>query len=328
MNKSQGLHSLFIARSPIRRRCEYICQYRRVCRDIDPPTWFPMPVSLLSSATAAGRPQVGAYWTPRYTTDPQCERCSNPSTTPFTVDPNEREWRAGDIVILNESIHLPIDTVLGNPVRLQSTGSSSAGGSRCGKERSAIVWKVNSGPTGQVTGIWYVLMASYEGLHTYDSLPKILKAHFAVPVSRHCEIRPGDSHLHTTPEWQARHIWLVAVPFRSDGHVVSRWGWKDVRNGGSHQDDKGFRVEGNAWIQLRGVIESKMRGWTEECMSRKKYPPECKEEYDVSSRQACGQLRSLTWQPEIQEHEVVGAASCRNGAESECYTQQVVCRLL
>ncbi|KAI0697391.1 hypothetical protein C8T65DRAFT_743186 [Cerioporus squamosus] len=234
-----------------------------------------MPASSLSSASVTATTQLHAE-TPRPIRDPACERCRYPSRTPFKVDPDNYVWEVGDIVMLNESIHLPVDSLLGNRIRSrrQSTGPSSMGGSTRGKERSAIVWEIVS--EGYVR---YVMMASYEGLHTHDSLPDILKNHFAVPVSPHCEIRPEDSHVHTDPEWQARNIWLVAIPFASDGQVASRWGWKDVHR--VRQNDRGFTIEESVWIQLQDTIESRLAEWGEACRSRRGYLRKCKEEYNT-----------------------------------------------
>ncbi|TFK88050.1 hypothetical protein K466DRAFT_598985 [Polyporus arcularius HHB13444] len=122
-------------------------------------------------------------------------------------------------------------------------------------------------------------MASYKDTYTYDSLPDVLRSHFAVPVSPHCEIRPGDEHLHTSPEWQNRHIWLLVLPFQSAGTVVKRWGWKDDTH--THRDDLSFKIEENAHAQLMATIHSRMMGWNHSCSAKKAYHKACREQYDI-----------------------------------------------
>ncbi|RDX48719.1 hypothetical protein OH76DRAFT_1404664 [Lentinus brumalis] len=121
-------------------------------------------------------------------------------------------------------------------------------------------------------------MASYEGLRTYDALPDVLKLHFAITVSPHCEVCPGDGHLHTTPEWQNPHIWLVGIPFASNAHVAGRWGWKDASR--LHQNDKGFIVEEKIRHDMTETFQLRMDGWMTSCWKQKDYSKRCKEEYD------------------------------------------------
>ncbi|RPD57915.1 hypothetical protein L227DRAFT_602237 [Lentinus tigrinus ALCF2SS1-6] len=235
--------------------------------------------------TTAEQPQAQSRPTPRRS----CEDCSNPTRAPFNIDPANRGWHVGDVIVLHESIHAPIDDILPDTRRRSayhpSSGSPSEGGSTRGKARPAIVWRIQPGcPVNGKAPLdaektWYLLMASYEGCHRYDQLPTILKDHFILCVSPHDEIRPGDSHVHTTPEWQARSKWLVAIPFTSDGHVARRWGWKNEQR--VRQDDRGFQLEPHARDQLRDTIEIKMKEWVAACLARPGYLKQCKDEYEI-----------------------------------------------
>ena len=218
-----------------------------------------------------------------------CAGCSNPDHNPFVIDPGSRVWHLGDIVVIRESIHAPIDQLLGNrpsTSRHCSNGPLSESGGIRGKNRSAIVWNIvrRERTRGQKdppcpAQMWYVLMASYEGCERYNQLPTILKDYFVLCVSPHIEIRPGDSHVHTTPEWQVRCIWLVAIPFMSDGYVIQRWRWKNAQR--VREDDKGFRVENAARKQLKYTMDARMSSWNAACLDQPSRLKECKVEYDV-----------------------------------------------
>ncbi len=195
--------------------------------------------------------------------------------------------------MLQESIHLPVDGVLAGkqPVKATqlSAGPPTVGSTISRKQRAAIIWSIErQEPATETTpavmeGI-YVVMASYEGLRTYDALPDVLKLHFAITVSPHCEVCPGDGHLHTTPEWQNPHIWLVGIPFASNAHVAGRWGWKDASR--LHQNDKGFIVEEKIRHDMTETFQLRMDGWMTSCWKQKDYSKRCKEEYDVCHESA------------------------------------------
>ena len=230
-----------------------------------------------------------------------CAGCSNPEHNPFIIDPESRLWEVGDIVVIRESIHAPIDQLLDNrrsTSRHCSNGPSSEGGGTRGKNRSAIVWDIvppqqtreEKDPPYLAT---YILMASYEGCERYDQLPTILKDYFVLCVSPHIEIRPGDSHVHTTPEWQARCIWLVAIAFMSDGYVIQRWRWKNAQR--VREDDKGFRVEDAAQSQLEDTMEARLMKWNAACLDQPSLLDQCKAEYNVRFSQLQEVICILTW---------------------------------
>ncbi|RPD70439.1 hypothetical protein L226DRAFT_525934 [Lentinus tigrinus ALCF2SS1-7] len=81
------------------------------------------------------------------------------------------------------------------------------------------------------------------------------------------------------PEWQRGYIWLVAKPFTSDGCVVDRWRWKNAQ--GEREDDKGFRVEEEARIELQTIIDFKIDEWIDACLEDTEYFQQCKEEYKI-----------------------------------------------
>ncbi|RPD57869.1 hypothetical protein L227DRAFT_565083 [Lentinus tigrinus ALCF2SS1-6] len=222
----------------------------------------------------------------------QCRACSNPTLEPFVFDPDSRAWCDGDIVTLQESIHAPVDYLfgdhrpLGSTSRHLSTDLSSARGSTRGKARSAVLWRMVRGDRAMGNAPRtamhprYVLMGSYEGYDRYDRLPVVLKDYYALCVSPHGEIRPGGPHVHTTPEWQVHSIWLVAIPFQSDGYVSHRWKWKDAES--VRQNDRGFRLEEDAQDRLRVIMDITTDKWGLACMNRPEFFKECKEEYKAS----------------------------------------------
>ncbi|RPD57959.1 hypothetical protein L227DRAFT_613331 [Lentinus tigrinus ALCF2SS1-6] len=81
------------------------------------------------------------------------------------------------------------------------------------------------------------------------------------------------------PVWRRGYIWLVAKPFTSDGCVVDRWRWKNAQ--GEREDDKGFRVEEEARIELQTIIDFKIDEWIDACLEDTEYFQQCKEEYKI-----------------------------------------------
>ena len=102
------------------------------------------------------------------------------------------------------------------------------------------------------------VMATYHNTHTYDRLPPVLQ-HFCIPVSPHCEVSEKVAHLHTSPEWQRWHVWMIAYPFFSSGEVLGRWEWRDATN--TRTPDRSFIVNPDMMRQLREIEQRKWEVW-------------------------------------------------------------------
>ena len=105
-----------------------------------------MPVSLPatpatpSEDTASGQTRPTRLAPNR---DPKCDACRNPNRSPCLVDPADRTWKVGDIVMLAESIHLPVEAIFAasNTDKLSrpSAALSAKGSISDLKRRSAVV---------------------------------------------------------------------------------------------------------------------------------------------------------------------------------------------
>ncbi|KAI0690773.1 hypothetical protein C8T65DRAFT_699905 [Cerioporus squamosus] len=223
--------------------------------------------------------------------DETCASCIEPSAAYCPCDPEDDDYVTGDIVVMRESIHAPIDLIFaastqstsGLTPALAPSNASRSAKSRTLKSRPAVVWNDDNIDTDEagpdVSATMACLFASLEGLCTYQDLPDILKDHFGLPVSPHCEIREGVPHLHTSPEWRKNHIWLIGSPYKSSGQVLGRWQWED-ENGERHAS-RSFRVEEKEFIKMRAVCEERMKGWMKLCVTNERYIAECKKEYDI-----------------------------------------------
>ena len=105
------------------------------------------------------------------------------------------------------------------------------------------------------------VMATYHNTHTYDRLPPVLQ-HFCIPVSPHCEVSEKVAHLHTSPEWQRRHTWVIARAFFSKGKVLGRWQWLDENY--TRTADRSFKIDRQTIDQFWLIEQQKWEKWEEQ----------------------------------------------------------------
>lgn len=217
--------------------------------------------------------------------DPTCSSCATPATEPHLFKKTKRQYLAGEIVRINESVHTPIERLfegVGNGElwrrRVTRNGSfSSSLMPRKKPPRPSVV--LNPTPlTGATDGTHTMLMATYTSTHQFRDLPLVLK-HFCVPVSPHCEICEDVEHLHTTPEWQGVHSWMIVHPFYSPGAVVGGWEWKNA--GGKRQKGHSFKVDRQELARLFETSKRKYEEWSTTCL-QEGYPEDCYKDYRVS----------------------------------------------
>lgn len=219
--------------------------------------------------------------------DPACSTCVTPSTTLYRHDPEAKSYLEGEIIGIRESVHRPIDHIFSLNIPSMAPLLDRRG---IGKVRPAIVWNDGSlaslgsesadlDPTIPTT-TRACLMATYEGNYALETLPQILRDNFAVPISPHCEIGEGTPHLHTCPEWQKDHTWLIVYPFTSMGVVDGRWFYKALD--GSKQKEYSFKVEESMLDMLSELRQEKMDLWSQRCLEEGDYITQCLEDYAVS----------------------------------------------
>ncbi|KAI0800130.1 hypothetical protein C8Q74DRAFT_1234487 [Fomes fomentarius] len=217
--------------------------------------------------------------------DPTCSTCLSPNTTLYRHHPEAKSYLEGEIIGIRESVHRPIDHIFGLTIPSMAPLLDGRG---IGKVRPAIVWD-DDGPTASLesesadldptipTTTRACLMASYEGNYALDTLPQILRDNFAVPISPHCGIREGTPHLHTSPEWQKDHTWLIVYPFTSLGVVDGRWLHRAL--GGRKQKEHSFKVEESMLDMLYDLCQEKMDRWSQRCLEEEDYITQCLEDY-------------------------------------------------
>lgn len=209
--------------------------------------------------------------------------------------------------MLHESVHTPIDLLFAAAATqpripgLAAAAPAPSNASRStmtnrGKQRPAVIWDddiVDDSLSDDLnTPVRACLMASFEGFTTYQSLPDVLKNHFCLPVSPHCEITEGIPHLHTAPEWVKHHTWLIASPFSSFAKVSGRWQWEDEKQ--KRHADHSFRVDDAQYIKLRAVCENRLVEWMTRCVNNEEYIADCKTQYDVSGDMFCDRMSLLS----------------------------------
>ncbi len=199
--------------------------------------------------------------------DPECLGCCNPADAP--IFNGDSTFHAGDVLLLQDSVHAPIDLLLWPNSRPREVKLD-------GKYRPAVLWKVR--PDGALK---FSLCASYEGIHDYQSLPRVLRDHFAIPMSPHCEICAGDGHVHTSPEWQKSHTWVIGIGHPSDGQIEGRWLWEENH---VKQEDLSFLVEEAALEKLELACHERWLTWS--CKTEKdvEYLFQCRREYKVNTQ--------------------------------------------
>ncbi len=122
------------------------------------------------------------------------------------------------------------------------------------------------------------IMATYHGIHSFAFLLSVLK-HFCLPVSPHCKVDTDVTHLHTSPEWQRRHISVIARVFLSEGQVLGRWEWRDEDY--RRTLDHSFKIDRSMLNKFWLIEQQKWAEW-EEWAADEGYLRACYIEYDVS----------------------------------------------
>ncbi len=232
-----------------------------------------------------------------WTDSSTCALCKTPSKRLHQVDPSNRWHEKGAVIRIHESVHTPVDRLF-KRMKIQQDGpnteeTESRGGDPDGKPRPAIFWRVEQTSRGRQPNAqtWkfagpqlateVCLLTSYNDSHLFSQLPKVLRDHFAVPISPHLEIHEDVPHIHTSPEWQREHVWFLALPVLSRGKVYGRWEWKDAKD--CRQPHLSFEVEVSAILQLRELCEKRYKDWAAACLAHAGYVRECQEEYEVST---------------------------------------------
>ncbi|PIL33678.1 hypothetical protein GSI_04302 [Ganoderma sinense ZZ0214-1] len=195
--------------------------------------------------------------------DPKCERCTDPDIKPWSFNPAKKSYRRGDILQIQESVHTPIDALFTSvkktlPGTAQSASSVRSYLNSDRKPRPGVA--MESRPTTTMTNeqTYTCLMATYRGIYAFAHLPPVLK-HFCVPISPHYEIEKDGTHLHTSPEWQRPHAWLIACACVSMKLVVGRWEWKDETE--TRRPEFSFRFYKKMFKDLDQIRAQKWDEW-------------------------------------------------------------------
>ncbi|KAI0697396.1 hypothetical protein C8T65DRAFT_698128 [Cerioporus squamosus] len=157
------------------------------------------------------------------------------------------------------------------------------------------------------------LLTSYRGIHSSKLLPAILKDHFSIPISPHCEIESCGYHVHTLPEWQKPNRWLIAVPVTSGGTVYGPWEWENARGVG--QKDLSFKIGVNDEEELRSICIQRMDVWTEWC-AKEEYVKKCAETYQIFMDREAWEARIRQFLPD-RIHEIAGEYDAQQEPQSE-----------
>ncbi|KAI0800133.1 hypothetical protein C8Q74DRAFT_393589 [Fomes fomentarius] len=209
--------------------------------------------------------------------DAQCLQCLNPSHAkgnPITYsdDASVSFCKSGDIVLIHESAHSPIDQLFapfsGGRALKKSTTELLPG-------RPALLWRSIAGYPGDAdmkVTLEVSLMTTYHATYTYAALPKVLHT-LVLPISPHFEVGAGIPHVHTLPEWRKLHGWFIALRRRSACLVLPRR-WEDS---GTH-----FQISQVERIKLYQLIEEKFVYWMGLCDESPELVEEYMAEYNVS----------------------------------------------
>lgn len=242
-------------------------------------------------------PGVPSATTTRKTT---CNLCTTPITKWYKHDPFAAQYKEGEIVALHESVHAPIDLILKEQGTSRETLEVTSGTSK--GPRPAIIAGSNRAirpsqnrPLPATTRVY--LLTSYNKIHTSKLLPSILKDHFVVPVSPHCEVETSRVHLHTSPEWQDENIWVIVTKFESFGTIAGRWHYVDRR--GVRQNDLSFIVAEKDMSKLHTITQARLLHWNARCAAIRDYAGQCGSVYQVCSASSysvahCSCLRSCS----------------------------------
>ncbi|KAI1786335.1 hypothetical protein LXA43DRAFT_1034253 [Ganoderma leucocontextum] len=223
--------------------------------------------------------------------DPACQSCTTPARERHRFNKTKNQYVNGEIIKINESVHTPIESKvfkgIAQPKAATLNKSSSSlrprgqdKGGRPGVVLSPRRIRPKKG-TEDRTRTYTMLLATYTDIRNFCDLPPVLQ-HFCVPVSPHCEICADVEHLHTTPEWQKKNAWLIALPFSSPREVSGRWVWEDEN--GKRQYECSFRVDTPVCTELLNIHNRKWKEWTAKCAVEDEYVEDRYKEYEVSCR--------------------------------------------
>ena len=257
---------------------------------------------------------------PSPTTHPDCEACNSPERTRYTHNPEQ--YASGDIVRLQESIHTPIDHIFSSsssPYTSLPSVKRGPGDGKIGKERPAVVIEPfpvaketvsDESPSVEAAApkqMQTCLMATYEGTYTFECLPRVLK-HFCLPVAPHVQLRSRRNHVHTSPEWQKDHGWLIAFIFYSTGAITGRWSWTE---GCKRCEDSSFQIKEERLAELLDLCQERLEEWLSWCEQKPEELERCKAEYVVSAP-----LTNID--SRLQEPRLKGLQSSRESFNRQC----------
>ncbi|KAI0752792.1 hypothetical protein C8Q80DRAFT_476176 [Daedaleopsis nitida] len=207
-----------------------------------------------------------------------CELCNTMSHVEY-IPTQSDSYNAGDIVCLDESIHIPVDEFyrrlsgsnFGLPTQSRRGSNISVASSdwNGGKRRPAMVLERrpidDQSDGGQFQETVALLLATYEGgYHLREHLPLVLQ-HLCVAVYPHSEIAkdPDAFHLHTSPEWShsrkdsnGLHAWLIMQRFASRGPTDGRW-----RNANRSHPHSSFQADKVTFARVIELLEEKWEEW-------------------------------------------------------------------
>ncbi|KAI0740903.1 hypothetical protein C8Q76DRAFT_689607 [Earliella scabrosa] len=218
----------------------------------------------------------------------KCSTCTTPLRNPHKHSFSEEGTRTGDIILVHESVHSPMNVALSGK---REEGTSPTGGESKATadhpQRPGIIWLATkdlpgSHPPGTATAsgpTMMCLMTSYRGVE----------------------------HVHTSPEWQEENIWCIAYPFMSASPIIGRWDWRDQH--GRRQDDLSFKIEHNVLAELFKTCNEKLATWNTRC-SDGEYLKRCQAEYKIIP------LRQIFKNPE-EWKKVIAAMEAKNTSKPD-----------
>ncbi|KAI0664029.1 hypothetical protein C8Q70DRAFT_930109 [Cubamyces menziesii] len=123
-------------------------------------------------------------------------------------------------------------------------------------------------------------MATFHGSGRLEALPEILQR-YCVPVSLHDLIRPGSTHIHTTPEWYPRNTWVIAYKYKTFGRILGRW-----QNRKSHRPrESSYMLDFRTHRQLEVICEQRIIQWEAICAQDPNVKQRCYDQYKAIRRQ-------------------------------------------
>ena len=200
--------------------------------------------------------------------DPNCKLCQTPSTPPCFFDPGKGRYEQGEILQIEESAHTPIDRLFSRITEGAQADLSPRPGMSSVRFYQDFDRRPRPGMAMEARRValtkentYICIMATYRGIHSFAFLPPVLK-HFCLPISPHCEIDKDVAHLHTSPEWQRRHTWVIARAFFSKGKVLGRWQWLDENY--TRTADRSFKIDRQTIDQFWLIEQQKWEKWEEQ----------------------------------------------------------------